>query len=199
MIHRLSESIASFYGKKADYSDDKIEVCVYGLELIISDIISVIVVMVAAILTKTVIYTVILLAVFISLRHQAGGFHASSHAKCNMLFFAGYILSVLLVKLISIHMIKYFVIAISTISFVEIFIYAPVSHPNKPVSKNKKKKFRINSLIITSILSIVSIILSIQEKTSKYGLGIALGIFFVGLSVMAETMKQSKNLVNTAV
>lgn len=195
MIHRLSESIAYFYGKKAHYSKDKIEVCIYGLELIISDVIVMIIAILMSVITKTFIYTVLLLLVFVLLRHQAGGFHASSHFRCNALFFAAYIVSLLLIKLIPVTLMKYIAIIMSVISLVEIFLYAPAEHPNRPVSKKKKKKFRVRSIVMTTVFAILVIILSIHEITSIYGLGIALGIFFVGLSIMAETIKKS---VNTA-
>ena len=187
MIRGLSKNIAEFYGDKEGYTQDKIEVCTYGLELIISDIIAIFIVMIAAVFTNTVLYTITLLLVFASIRLQAGGFHASSHLKCNLLFFAAYAVSVLLVKFIPINITKYLII-------IEIIVYAPVAHPNKPVSKKKKKKkkCRYRSLIMAIVFSVASIILSVCLPMSQYAIAIALGLFWVGLSIMSETLKQKR-------
>ncbi len=193
MIHRLAESIAYFYGKKANYSKDKIEVCVYGLELLISDTIVITITMILSIITNTFFYTILLLSVFIFLRCQSGGFHASSHFRCNVLFFAAYIVSLLLVKFISVSIMKYVAIIMSVISLIEIFLYAPIEHPNKPISKKKKEKFKVRSIVATIAFTFFVIVLSAWETTSIYSLGISLGIFFVGLSIMAETKKLSKS------
>lgn len=193
MIHRLAESIAYFYGKKANYSKDKIEVCVYGLELLISDTIVITITMILSIITNTFFYTILLLSVFIFLRCQSGGFHASSHFRCNVLFFAAYIVSLLLVKFISVSIMKYVAIIMSVISLIEIFLYAPIEHPNKPISKKKKEKFKVRSIVATIAFTFFVIVLSAWETTSIYSLGISLGIFFVGLSIMAETKKLLKS------
>lgn len=192
MIHGLSKNIAEFYGDKEGYTQDKIEVCTYGLELIISDIIAIFIVMIAAVFTNTVLYTITLLLVFASIRLQAGGFHASSHLKCNLLFFAAYAVSVLLVKFIPINITKYLISIMNVISIIEIIMYAPVAHPNKPVSKTKKKKCRYRSLIMVVIFSMVSIALLFNVRTIQYATAIAVGIFFVGLSIVAETLKQKR-------
>lgn len=199
MIHEISECIVKFYGAKVGYSQDEMDVCEYGMELVISDIIAIMIVAISSIFTRTILYTLILLMTFIILRHQAGGFHASTHTKCNILFFGGYILSMLLIKLTSTQVLKCLIIAMNIISFIAIIIYAPVSHPNRPVSNKKKKKFRMKSIILTSILTIVSVVLSVYEQTDRYGLCITLGIFFVGLSVMAETIKQSIKTKNIGI
>lgn len=192
MIHGLSKNIAEFYGDKEGYTQDKIEVCTYGLELIISDIIAIFIVMIAAVFTNTVLYTITLLLVFASIRLQAGGFHASSHLKCNLLFFAAYAVSVLLVKFIPINITKYLISIMNVISIIEIIMYAPVAHPNKPVSKTKKKKCRYRSLIMAIVFSVASIILSLCLPMSQYAIAIALGLFWVGLSIMSETLKQKR-------
>ncbi len=192
MIHGLSKNIAEFYGDKEGYTQDKIEVCTYGLELIISDIIAIFIVMIAAVFTNTVLYTITLLLVFASIRLQAGGFHAPSHLKCNLLFFAAYAVSVLLVKFIPINITKYLISIMNVISIIEIIMYAPVAHPNKPVSKKKKKKCRYRSLIMAIVFSVASIILSLCLPMSQYAIAIALGLFWVGLSIMSETLKQKR-------
>ena len=194
MIHELSNSIACFYGDKANYTKDEIEICTYGLELIISDAIAIFIAIIIALFTKNVLYTIILIASFASLRLQAGGFHASSHLRCNLIFFAAYIMSLLIVKFTPIAITPYLVRILSGLGLIAVCIYAPVAHPNKPVSKKKKKKYRFRSLVIVIIFCIIALILSLYPKISQYAVGIAMSIFYAGLSIVAERLKQSKSV-----
>lgn len=169
MIHRLAESIAFFYSKKASYTSDEIEVCTYGLELIISDII----------------------VVFITLRHRAGGFHASSHMRCNIIYFIAYTCFLAGIKYIPDDIVKYIVIAICILGFLSIYQYAPVAHPNKPVSVLKKNKFRKQSIILEVLFASGAIILLfVFSNMEKYALSIVGGIMYTALAVMIEAIKQ---------
>lgn len=191
MIHRLAESIAYFYGKKVDYSKDEIEVCTYGLELMISDAIVMVLAMIISLITKTFISTVLLLTTFILLRHQAGGFHASSHFKCNIIFFVAYIMALFVIKLVPDESITYLVIILGALGVISIFMYAPVEHPNRPVSCKKKQKFRIKGIIYVIIFYAISVMSAILFRSiQRYSVGIGLGIFYAGISVVAEIKRQ---------
>lgn len=197
MIHRLSESIAYFYGKKTDYTAQQIEVCIYGLELIISDFIVLSVAIAASIIIRTFIHTILLLGVFILLRHQLGGFHASSHFRCNMIFFAAYILAMIAIKYVPNEFIKYLIIPVGIFCELTALKYAPVEHPNRPVSKRKKKKFKRTGIILLTLFWIAAIVLTtLFTAIEKYALSIILGMFYVSISVVAEFYKQyRKNLL----
>lgn len=191
MIHRLSESIASFYGKKADYSDEKIEVCTYGLEIIISDLIVFSIAILMSIITKTFIDTVLLLGTFILLRHQLGGFHASSHLRCNIIFFIAYILAIAAIKYVPTETIKYLVIIVGVLSEIIAFIYAPVEHPNRPVSERKKVKFKKKGMILLTLFWMISIVLTVLfSGIERYALSIILGIFYLSVSIVSEFYRQ---------
>lgn len=194
MIHRLSESIAYFYGEKVNYSKDKIEVCAYGLEIIISDVIVLFIAILISLLTKTFIHTIILLAVFVLLRHQVGGFHASSHFRCNMIFFVAYISAIGLIKGVPNDTIEYLVMCFGIVGVLAILKYAPVGHPNKPVSKKRKEKFRKTGIIMVIIFFVLSILLvAFFSDMERYALSITFGIFYAGMSIIAEIYKRHLN------
>ena len=191
MIHRLAESIAFFYSKNASYTSDEIEVCTYGLELIISDIIVVFITIIVSLMTDTILYTLLLLVVFITLRHRAGGFHASSHMRCNIIYFIAYTCFLAGIKYIPDDIVKYIVIAICILGFLSIYQYAPVAHPNKPVSVLKKNKFRKQSIILEVLFASGAIILLfVFSNMEKYALSIVGGIMYTALAVMIEAIKQ---------
>lgn len=191
MIHRLSESIAYFYGKQANYSDNKIEVCTYGLEIIISDLIVFSIAILMSIITKTFIATILLLGTFILLRHQLGGFHASSHLRCNTIFFIAYILAIIAIKYIPIGIIIYLTIIIGAFSEIIASRYAPVEHPNKPVPERKKIKFKKTGIILLSLFWAIAIaIVILFPKFAIYALSIILGIFYVSVSIVSEFYRQ---------
>lgn len=192
MIHNLAESIAFFYGKKVNYSKDDIDICVYGLEILISDLVVLVISLLIALAMKTIGYTVVLLLVFISLRHQMGGFHASSHFKCNLIFFAAYFAALLGIKTIPYEAVSYVIYILILLSNIVTLKFAPVEHPNRPISKDEKIKFRKRSIVLVLVYSILAIILKMKViHMEMLALSIAIGVFYVALSVVAEKIKRS--------
>ena len=70
--------------------------------------------------------------------------------------------------------------------------FAPVEHPNRPISKDEKIKFRKRSIVLVLVYSILAIILKMKViHMEMLALSIAIGVFYVALSVVAEKIKRS--------
>lgn len=194
MIHRISESIAFFCGEKTRFSKEQIEICAYGLEVLLSDFIVIFIAILIACLVNALTYTVLILLTFILLRSQTGGFHASSHFRCNLIFFVAYALAILAIKYIPDVAIIYSVVILGMIALLAVLRYSPLEHPNKPISKNKMKKYRKMGVIVAVFFYMLSILLSILlPSIQRYALSIAIGMFYVGISIIAEIYKRKPN------
>lgn len=78
----LSEVIADFYIEKNIISSDMKSVYVYGISLIINDIIDFAVILIPAIIARRFIYGVAFLLTFCITRIHCGGFHAKKSWIC---------------------------------------------------------------------------------------------------------------------
>lgn len=189
MIHNIARNMAFFLGEKAGYTKEKIDVCTYGIELILSDIIVILITIIAAIVLHIRLYTLLMLTTFVTLRHRAGGFHASSHLKCNVLYFVAYACFVIGIKYIPDNIAGYTGLLICILGVVDIIKYAPIEHPNKPISAVKKVVFRRQSIIFAITFLFAAILLKIVNA-DKFVLSIAFGVGYTALSIVAEMIKR---------
>ena len=86
MIRPLSALIVSYLvnmGAITNSNDDK-EYYQYGVEITISSFLNIFLILCLGTVLHKINHAIVFLAVFISLRHLTGGFHASTYFKCNL-------------------------------------------------------------------------------------------------------------------
>lgn len=111
----------------------------YGMELLISDVLSTLIVLLIALISHTLPAVIVFSAVFMGLRKFAGGYHANSHLSC--MFTLVIVMMIFSYGICNVSERYAWVISIGfvVISIPVIFNLAPVPHPNKPVSDEKKQ------------------------------------------------------------
>ena len=86
MIHCLSKNIAVFLSTKSSLQNKKMDILVYGMEMVLSTLLSMIIAIFLSVMFCTILHGIIFLICFITLRIFTGGFHCSTHLKCYLLF-----------------------------------------------------------------------------------------------------------------
>lgn len=189
MISKLAKNIAHFFVVQKTVEENKEAIYAYGMELLISDVLNTLIVLLIALISHTLPAMIVFTAVFMGLRKFAGGYHANSHLSC--------MLTLVVVMLIFSYGIcnvseKYaWIISIGfvVISIPVIFNLAPVPHPNKPVSEEKGAKLKKRSRILVLLLSMLALLLIIF-RLNKISLYVSSGMF---LSALAAVMGSRLN------
>ena len=133
MIPKLAKNVAHFFVVKNVASKSKEAIYAYGMELLISDVLNTLIVLLIALISHTLPAVIIFIAVFMILRRFVGGYHANNHLSCMftlimvMLAFSYGICNV------RIQLMWILSICFITIALPVIFCIAPVPHPNKPM------------------------------------------------------------------
>lgn len=161
MISKLAKSIAHFFVVQNITEDSKEVIYAYGLELLISDMLNTLIVLLIALISHTLPAVIVFVAVFIGLRRFVGGYHANSHFSCMFT-----LIVVMLIFSYGICNVSGQIIWILSTGFVAlslpiIFCIAPVPHPNKPMSEEKGVKLRRRSRILTVLLSVITVLLTL--------------------------------------
>ncbi len=143
------------------------EVYTYGIELILSFMISVMSIIVIGAICNRVIASFIFLLIFIALRRYTGGYHADTHFKCKIWTISIYLIVIIFSEIfIMINILCRMLLYI--IGIFIILSYAPIDNPNKSLARQSRKKHKIISLLIYSLLSSLSYTLSFfNESWSK--------------------------------
>lgn len=159
MITRVSNWIVSKWLKSDVIEKEQFRAYAYGCELLVSDMISNIIVLITALLMGRVIEMIIFLVVFSSIRVVSGGYHASSYKNCIFVFCTSTILIFLLTEWLVHRNFYGLILALTVVAELVILMFAPVDHPNRPLTGEEKIKYR-KKTIVRVVLSNAIILLA---------------------------------------
>lgn len=168
MINQFAEAITSFLLQEKVIKEEEQEIYQYGTEQILINLTTFIAIGTIASIANMWGETFFFLVGMIPIRTIAGGFHAKTPLRCNVLTFSVYVLNMLMISFLK-NCMTFQVMAILTcvIQF-GIFKYAPVEHKNRMLDKEECLKARIQSRIIGITLSIMCIIIAVIFTVNNF-------------------------------
>lgn len=189
MLTYLARRISSFFISNGTIREDERQIYDYCFEIMLSTILNFCSVMVIAIITQTVFFTLCFIVGFMIIRATAGGYHAETHMACFMILIISYVIYLVVLLNLSNDIISVLTISICVISALLIIFLAPVEDHNKPLTKAEVKEFKKKSYLAMLSLVIVSNLLILFMKNGKWGFSFAAGMFTVSMSLIAGTLK----------
>lgn len=172
-MNRLASAITNYYCKKNIIAEDKKEIYCYGFQLIMADIINYTIIIAFGIILNRIIDSMVFLIILCGIRQFSGGFHAKTFAVCRLSFIATYIY-VLSISFIISKINNVYVVLINVICFIFISYFAPIEHPNKPMTSLQKKRNKSKSIITSSVVSVASVILVAMDMAVGVTISITL-------------------------
>lgn len=156
MIHSVALIIADFFVSKDVITEEEEEVCAYGMELIISGIISIALVLIIGLITGNIWYSVVYNMMMVVIRIYTGGYHADTHIRCNVCYCMTFLISIALLR-VKMHIkteLAIWIIALA--GYLIIVLNAPLEHHNKKLTMKQKEDY----MVISAMLGIASILIS---------------------------------------
>lgn len=192
MISEISKRTAGFLSKNMIIETEYEEVYAYGIEILLSTILNFIVALTIALISHKFVACLLNLTAFVTIRIYAGGYHADTHWGCMTTLVGVLLIFIFVIKVISLKLMMILSPILLIISAVVIFKYAPVEHPNKPLSEKKKLKLRKKTLISLSIWILFCIFFYfIKAEFTFYAVS---GIFSLAVALIAEIIKLHNSL-----
>lgn len=151
MINTLAVKIADFLLCQKSISADEEEVYVYGIKLIISDGINLLLCVIISLIMGELLNGLIYYLAFASLRRFTGGFHCQTFLRCNTVFSFIIFLGLLTDKLFvnrELYVVLCFMILFSLVIIAK---YAPIENINKRILPSDSIKFKALSLLVFMI------------------------------------------------
>ena len=155
MLNKTSTFLAHRLLMLGAITEDTLDIYVYGFELLISFLFSTSMILLAGILVGKIIETVAFLAVFIFLRSFSGGFHAKTYLICNIVT-----LSTFSFVMLASHFLDTGYAAFIVLSFfglIILIIWAPIDNPNKIITNEKKRVFKVVSLVLFAFFVMIGV------------------------------------------
>jgi accessory gene regulator B len=172
----LTEKLAASLGKRAssilNMSREKEQIIVYGAVNLLQTIFSILWIVIAGAVLGVLYEALVFSTSGSILRKYSGGVHASSPGRCIIF---GTVVSTAVGLFVGKFLYKFSLLSVMilsafcmVISFIAVFIKAPVDSPQKPITRTAiKKMFKRNSIITLMVFSIIIVILYLFYNTSS--------------------------------
>ncbi len=165
MINKLSAKLAdSFFGKQ-NITEEERELYVYGFFMVLSHLMYLILAFIFGVLLGLFFESIIFYVSFQFIRRTAGGYHAKTETRCEILSTLLIFSSIVLIKLLIAWKFQMILLCLTFISALIIFFLCPLDTLEKPLSAKEfnffRKKTRI-SLIFMFLFIIV--FYSLEQK-----------------------------------
>lgn len=188
MISKLSLLLAKRLCSDGKILEDEIDLYSYGLFVLISQLFMLFVTAVLGLVFSCVLESVLFYAAFQSIRKFAGGYHASTEARCEIMSSLSILICVILIRLSRAYDYQAALLIITAIAAACIFIMCPLDTPEKPLTEEEFRQFRRISRIILLIITVV-IIFSVVFKISLLLYPACLSLILESILLIAGKIK----------
>lgn len=168
MIGRIASGVVEKLTDSTTISDTEKELYLYGFFILISQILYFIITIIMGILLDIVSLSIVFYISFQFIRRYAGGIHASSELKCEIISTTSIFICLLCVKSSVMFNMQIPTLILTLFASIVIFILCPLDTPEKPLTKEELRYFRKISLIVLAIMLSIIIISIVIKLTIAY-------------------------------
>lgn len=192
MYNIISQTITKRFVKLGIIKDNDCDVYKYGFELLIALILTTGIIIIVSLFVDKFIETILYLIGFFSVRVICGGYHAKHHYSCFIATISSYLLFLLLnycfCSKSHLNLVAGFMTIVSTIL---IIAFAPVKHPDNPMTEYRKKRNRLFSLILSVVICLIHFASLFLEYALLHVFNYTVGIFLAALAILAAKIEIS--------
>ncbi len=190
MINTLAKALSSGLVSNNIISNEKRKYYVYGIELLLNDLLIFLMIAAIAIITNTIFPTFIFICIFCVLRGYTGGYHSNSYLGCFLTTILNYSF-----MLLYLFFMDKWVIPVSIVMMVlsvpVMIRYSPLEHANKSLDYSEKKKYnKIATCII--MVDILFFIMSIRLVWIQITAVISWAMFATAILMLLAMIQQKK-------
>lgn len=155
MINKLSKFLTEKLFVNGAISEDEQELYIYGLFILLSQLLYLVIACLIGLMLECFVESIIFYIAFQVIRRYAGGYHASTETRCEILSTLSILICIILIRLSKAYDAQTLFLIINVISSVLIFALCPLDSPAKPLSKKEFKYFRKISCITLFTINVV--------------------------------------------
>ncbi len=171
MLEKFAERFAGILIKENAINEEEKEIYVYGIMLWITTIIGMLSIMVISTVFFKWYWGLLFLIFYTPLRVCAGGYHCNTYFWCfivtNLVFFLNMALVLGLVELPTIES-KVLSCCILGITYLYVFLNAPVTSTENQLSARRVNKNRIRSIVVATVLIMVAILFMVHSAGNLF-------------------------------
>lgn len=188
MINKFSTHVIEKLISNGTIGREDKELYVYGLFMLLSQFMFFIFICFFGIFFHCFVESIIFYTAFQFIRRYAGGYHASTEIRCEIMSVISLLICVIIIRLSQVFDFRFILIILSGLSAVSILILCPLDTPEKSLSEKEHLHFRKLSLLTLFFIIIVSII-SYILKFNYLFVPCCLSLLLEGFLIVAGKIK----------
>lgn len=189
MFKSYASKITSFLIENKEIEQEDYEVYKYGFEVLIAFILNISIVLIIGLLFNKVFYSIVFLVCYCPMRQFVGGYHANNYTKCLLIFILIFILIMNIPLNIDSQIYTFMIFIISTLSYIGIFILAPLEHRNNPLTLSEIKKYKKISKILAGIVYISTLIFMKIDNLKELSVYTCSSLFWINTMLCLGILK----------
>lgn len=193
MISRFSSKITDLLIKKAIISSESKELYDYGFFILLSQILYFIIAVIFGIIFSVFLQSIIFYIAFQFIRKYAGGYHASTEGRCEIMSTLSILACIVMVWLSKLFDFSLLLLSISLVAALIIVVLCPLDTPEKPLSNKELKYFRKISWIILFIITALIVVSYIFEWSCIFS-PCCMSLILESVLIMVGKIKQISNI-----
>lgn len=158
VISKASLRLSNVMARNGIIKPEDATVYSYGLELVISTVLSIIEVIIISFILSEPLAGIFYMLAFIPIRSTAGGYHATTHLYCQLTFAISFTIFIFAAKLLAAYILPIYLIAISAMNLITVLILSPIGTSKKPMTEVKRKTNRKRSIILSVAYVLIGVL-----------------------------------------
>ncbi len=155
MYKNIADILATLLSANKIIDINNQEAYSYGLELFLFKFTLYIIILIISLLTDSFLISLVFTASYMLLRQYTGGYHCKTPEACML---TSILIYTFMLFLYNLNTLILFFFVIITISYLIIILKAPIENENNPLDIYEIKKYRILSIIISTLLTVLSML-----------------------------------------
>lgn len=194
MLNKSANSLVRLLEKYYDLSDEERPVYVYGFELLLSTLSSMITIFSVSIIIGKPGYAIFFMLFFFSLRLFTGGYHAKTYLRCFITTNTLFIATILLTKFILFFQLKWIMPILVIISSTVIWIFAPIKNIHRPCSEESYIKNKKRAHLLSYLCSLIFICIYHFTNFNDIAVNSAWHLIIVAVMIVIEKIRMYKEV-----
>lgn len=186
---KISQEISEVMVQNQIIASEDRNICEYGIDVILTWGIELLCILLLSLYVGNCLNTIFYFLSFIPIRLYVGGYHADSKLRCFGILIMVYVLFSLITGYMPLEETKWWLVILSMLSVVPIYIWAPLKNKNKTISEGERRHFRRISFVLWLVEMVIILFAILIGKYNCHIQSFSVGLVSAILALIVGKIK----------
>ena len=193
MINNLSTRITEKLISSNIVKQEDRDLYIYGIFMLLSQLMFILLTVVFGLVLNCVIESIVFYIAFQFIRRYAGGYHAKTEARCEIMSTQSIFACLVIIRLSDLYGFDTVLLCLAIVAAISIAVFCPLDTPEKPLSEKEFKYFRKISWVILFVIA-GTIVISYFFRFNVLFAPCCMSLILESILIIAGKIKQITNI-----